>query len=416
MPRPHPCAHSPKLLPHFTFLNHAPKHLCQHLSWEAPKPIVTVDDQGSDQSLTLTNLIPSQTISQLLNLASPSLVGKNEETVYDEELRRSHEITHEHLTLDKDFQAVIEPIVSQMATELKHPTIVKAQLYKLVIYGPGDFFTEHMDAPHHENMIATLSVEIATDSDPEGGDLIINNEIIAKATESELRLAMFYHDTPHKVEPLQSGYRLSLLFDIIQEPTVNGRLVAADVTSFIKGIGAIKGQGFNKIAIKTCHRYISSETIDYKDLKGVDRLFYELARSCSDHTGFQLVEVCDEGWIYRKELTQVLALSQAFGALYRVNEEEDNNPCHCGCESCWNLYDEEKALPPHPVKYSSISPHLDKASKYLPISPDYLLGDILFLKTPALSHLEYSGSDEVNLGNEGFYGQIHSNYAIIAMF
>src|SRR5437016_4501053 len=113
MSRPHPCASYPRLLPDLEFLNEAPKHLWQTLPWKASKPIAMID-----QSLSLTNVMTSHVIRQILETSVPSLVGKNEETVYDEDLRLSHEITHDRITLDKDFQAAIDPLVTQMATDL----------------------------------------------------------------------------------------------------------------------------------------------------------------------------------------------------------------------------------------------------------------------------------------------------------
>lgn len=63
-----------------------------------------------------------------------------------------------------------------------------------------------------------------------------------------------------------------------------------------------------------------------------------------------------------------------------------------------------------------ISPRYDSYDDFVAIKEEFLLGDILFLASEAPQELKFKGKEDVNVGNEGFNGQIFSNLAIIARF
>jgi hypothetical protein len=59
------------------------------------------------------------------------------------------------------------------------------------------------------------------------------------------------------------------------------------------------------------------------------------------------------------------------------------------------------------------TPTYDETGVHALIKDEYLLGDVLFLKTGSRSKLEYRPDEEVHFGNNGMAGSIYSNLALI---
>ena len=99
---------------------------------------------------------------------------------------------------------------------------LEAELYKLLIYEPGGFFSEHRDTEKTDGMVATLSVTLPASG--AGGELVVRHAgdettIEMNAAEpSELAYAAFYADCAHEVLPLRQGHRLSLVFNLRVRP------------------------------------------------------------------------------------------------------------------------------------------------------------------------------------------------------
>lgn len=116
---------------------------------------------------------------------------------------------------------------------------LKIELYKLNVYGacaprcnvsfrsilylgPGSFFKAHKDTPRADNMIASLVVVFPTRH--EGGGLVLRHEdrefrfdsgkTISEAQVPSVAYAAFYGDVEHEVEPVVSGYRVTLTYNL----------------------------------------------------------------------------------------------------------------------------------------------------------------------------------------------------------
>jgi hypothetical protein len=95
-----------------------------------------------------TAFISKDQLTLLEKAAAPSLVGKNEKTVLDTDVRKSLEIPASQIRLTPEFEKMIATELEQMRQKLMHPIPLKAVLYKLVYYRPGDHFAE-VDGPDH---------------------------------------------------------------------------------------------------------------------------------------------------------------------------------------------------------------------------------------------------------------------------
>ena len=65
-----------------------------------------------------------------------------------------------------------------MAHSLQYKYTVKPVLNKIALYEENDFFSEHIDSPHHLDMKFTLAISLPVNmEDVYGGNLILGKEI-----------------------------------------------------------------------------------------------------------------------------------------------------------------------------------------------------------------------------------------------
>jgi hypothetical protein len=94
------------------------------------------------------------------------------------------------------------------------PESVTAQPYKIVIYGPGDHFQFHKDTPE-ENLCGTFLISLYEHCDPSYSfEIRQHGESFTWSCYENNGWCAFYPDIPHRVRPLESGYRAILSFKI----------------------------------------------------------------------------------------------------------------------------------------------------------------------------------------------------------
>ncbi|KAJ6469401.1 hypothetical protein C8R45DRAFT_908810 [Mycena sanguinolenta] len=100
---------------------------------------------------------------------------------------------------------------------------LKAEPYKLNVYGPGSFFKAHKDTPRSEDMIGSLVVVFPTVHN--GGALTLEHngkswvfdsaaELSSASHTPGLAYVAFYSDVTHAVELVQTGYRVTLTYNL----------------------------------------------------------------------------------------------------------------------------------------------------------------------------------------------------------
>jgi len=151
--------------------------------------------------------------------------GKGSETVTDTNVRSAWEIDADQLTFNnKGWTKFLKKIVNNVKEGLgiNEDQEVAASLYKLLIYEEGDFFLPHKDSEKEEGMFATLIVSLP--SNHTGGELMVRfdgkEEIIdfaPSASNYKIPYAAFYADCEHEVKPVTSGYRVNLVYNLVQK-------------------------------------------------------------------------------------------------------------------------------------------------------------------------------------------------------
>lgn len=186
---------------------------------EMPMPTLHVDDVGR-----ISFPVPATQARALIEQAAERApYGRGAATVLDENVRRVWQVPPARIQLaGKTWDESLARIVAQVAEGLGCQGIaVGVELYKLLIYEAGDFFVAHRDSEKCAGMFATLVVALPCEH--AGGTLCIRHagrEALVDLTGSEtdeLHFAAFYADCEHDVRPLLSGYRLCLIYNLVQE-------------------------------------------------------------------------------------------------------------------------------------------------------------------------------------------------------
>ncbi|KAF4618640.1 hypothetical protein D9613_009833 [Agrocybe pediades] len=191
---------------------------------------------------------------------------------------------------------------------------IKAQLYKLNVYGPGSFFKAHVDTPRGDNMFGSLVVVLPTKH--EGGSLVFRHrgqECVfdtAAAVSSEATphgaFVAFFSDVEHEVLEVKSGYRVTLTYNLyfVDHPKQSVNLGVApaagdpllDVASAMSELLAtpsVLPKG-GLLAFRLWHKYpiTPSKTIlsdVSKCLKGADKRLKEACTSLSLKTSLKIL-------------------------------------------------------------------------------------------------------------------------------
>ncbi|KDQ14657.1 hypothetical protein BOTBODRAFT_187702 [Botryobasidium botryosum FD-172 SS1] len=149
-------------------------------------------------------------------------VAPNDLDVLDETYRKAGKMDSDHFALN--FNPTTTGLLEHVREELfglryEMPNI-RAELYKLNVYGPGSFFKSHVDTPQGKKMFGSLVIVLPTSH--EGGALHLRHSGKAFIYDSAHELSSqvelsgggpsigyvaFYSDVEHEVMEVMSGYR-----------------------------------------------------------------------------------------------------------------------------------------------------------------------------------------------------------------
>src|SRR5690606_13928879 len=150
----------------------------------------------------------------LIRMADKALFGKGNQTLYDEEVRRTREMDADKLTFrNPEWFGLINNFIKNIQGELGLLDYkIDARPYKLLIYQEGDFYLTHKVTEKEKGMFGALIVGLP--SNYSGGELCIRFEgeeleadFARNNPEYSINYATFYADYDHEVKPRTSGYR-----------------------------------------------------------------------------------------------------------------------------------------------------------------------------------------------------------------
>ncbi|MBK7636047.1 MAG: hypothetical protein IPJ13_18550 [Saprospiraceae bacterium] len=179
----------------------------------------------------------------LISIAHKAPFGKGHDTILDPSVRSAWEIDASQLKFEgQDWPELMDSILKNVQNNLGiEDYTIEAQIYKLLIYEKGDFFLTHKDSEKEKGMFGTLIV--ALPSNHKGAELLVRFEGVEKSidfshysSQGKIVFGAFYADCDHEVKPLLEGYRVVLVYNLIQKSS--GKDIA--VQSYKKHVECLK--------------------------------------------------------------------------------------------------------------------------------------------------------------------------------
>ncbi|KAF8644501.1 hypothetical protein AX16_008425 [Volvariella volvacea WC 439] len=195
-------------------------------------------------------------LRELSDACSPAPFGLDGKNVYDETYRKARKMNPEDFTINfSPDRHGIKSLVNDALVKMDAP--IRVELYKLNVYGElfdpgvhlygtltpivsdkGSFFKAHKDTPRGPDMFGSLVVILPTQHT--GGQLLLRHEDqqwtidpveqlreagptsgSADSSSNTINVAYvaFYGDIEHEVLPIESGYRVTLTYNLYYDKT-----------------------------------------------------------------------------------------------------------------------------------------------------------------------------------------------------
>jgi len=154
----------------------------------------------------------------LIKIARQAPFGRRDKTLTDVSVRNAWEIAKSRVKIDNRlWNMALNPALRQISQKLGlMDGELKADLYKMLVYQPGQFFVPHRDSEKTDDMLATLVVVLP--SSHSGGALVVEHQDTKKqfyshrTASDKLALFAFYADCRHELKPVTEGYRIALTY------------------------------------------------------------------------------------------------------------------------------------------------------------------------------------------------------------
>ena len=172
--------------------------------------------------------LPASQVKELIPLAEAAPYGLGEKTVLDESVRKCWQLDEAQLSFKSpEWQKFLDRTVACVRENLGVEGRVSAIPYKLLIYGKGGHFRAHRDTEKLDAMFGTLI--IALPCAHEGGRLFVRHdgremEVDFSREKHAFRHAAFFADCEHEVEPVRSGFRCCLVYNLRLDAGDPGKL------------------------------------------------------------------------------------------------------------------------------------------------------------------------------------------------
>lgn len=208
--------------------------------------------------------------------------GRGESTLHDPAVRDTWQLSPDKFRLSNPAwdASFLPALVQSVKKELGCVDgRVKAEAYKLLLYEKGQHFIPHRDTEKVDGMFGTLVVMLP--SIYTGGGLVVRHggteKVFDFAAKNQFSMyfATFYADCKHEIQPIKSGYRLCLVYNLIHtgkglppslvDKSPDARKVAALIARWIATPGAPR-----KLIYMLEHSY-TPDGLSFAGLKNKDR-------------------------------------------------------------------------------------------------------------------------------------------------
>ena len=328
---------------------------------------------------------------KLIKAADQAPYGRGEETIVDTDVRRVWQIEPDKITFhNQNWRKVVGDIAKSIGVEFGLPATPTATFYKLLVYDKGSFFKPHRDTEKQDRMFATLVITLP--SRHKGGRLLVRHDGLEKEVrfddkqaQYEIRYAAFYADCEHEVEPVESGYRVNLVYNL-SLPKRKAQPSAPQHQKEVEELSRLMVQRFKtyeKLALPLSHQY-SEAGIQDGLFKGSDRTRINLLKRVAEQLNLDVHLATMVRW--QSGYPDYNTISHDFGYSRRYRRSE---PDYSNAE--WEeVFDESTQL----ECWHTIDGH----SNDLGVMK---LSESEFLSTDSLDDLPYTQEINEATGNEG---------------
>lgn len=251
-----------------------------HSAGQAPFffPGLEVDGLGE-----LAFPLPASQVKELVQLAEAAPYGLGEKTVLDESVRKCWQLDASQFSFKSpEWQKFLDRTVARVREDLGVKGRVSAAPYKLLIYGKGGHFRAHRDTEKLDAMFGTLVV--ALPSAHEGGRLFVRHggrevEVDFSRENHAFQHAAFFADCEHEVEPVRSGYRCCLVYNLRLDTGDPGKLnlpLDAQAQTLLAPLKKLLGGRKGKLSAVLLEHGYTEANLSLRNLKGHDQ-----SRACA---------------------------------------------------------------------------------------------------------------------------------------
>ncbi len=274
---------------------------------------------------------------ELIKVAEVAPYGKGSETIIDEAVRKCWQIDASKISFHfRQWDKVLSKIVKNVTKGLGIEAKVSAHLYKLLIYEEGGRFLPHRDTEKEDAMFGSLIISLP--SQHTGGQLKVRHvgeEVVTDFSqpnpEADIRYAAFYADCEHEVAPVQSGYRICLVYNLCQKGGATGGFnlsVAQHAERIAPAFRQCDFSGLNAILLD--HQY-TEVNFSLEGLKNHDALKASALMTAAKSAGF-------DTYLALLVYHQSGELEGSWGYYKRYDESDSEE------ETMGEIYEEEYSL------------------------------------------------------------------------
>ena len=294
---------------------------------------------------------------KLLGLGQPARFGRGEQTLTDPDVRDTWEIPKRLIRAQWN-DATLKDILATVKEELGLPNAAEltADLHSLLVYETNQHFLAHQDSEKDDSMVGTLVVTLP--SGYTGGELMVghNEEWEAyRGSKTALSLVAFYADCRHEVLKVNSGYRITLTYNLLLHGDTSrpegDEGTAAELADLLREhfstpvpryYGGPAADPPNRLVYLLDHEY-TPRGLNWRRLKGPDATRVALLRTAADKAGCEAVLALADV----KTTHSAFPADEGYGYGRRGwydDDDEDDDEYHGGTSDSGREYDIQDLL------------------------------------------------------------------------
>jgi 2OG-Fe(II) oxygenase superfamily len=265
-------------------------------------PVISVEGVG-----TLGFPLSRYCLEPLKSAATKAPYGKGTETIVDEKVRKAWQIDPSKVsfggsTLWSDY---VDGALRQACCELGisdqrfKKTGIHATLYKMLLYETGGHFAPHRDSEKEDGMFGTLIIQLP--SEFTGGAISFEHSSetksfdLSQGSDSSFHYVAFYADCQHQLHPVESGARLTLVYNLVAAPTkeLPTHSFNLETLSKLRSLAndwKLEGVPPRQLGYQLEHSY-TPQSLSPKSLKGRDEIVLGKLVNSKMPDGFPLFHV-----------------------------------------------------------------------------------------------------------------------------